>query len=51
MMVHLNDEDCNQDLVDEVDIVNIRGFMAMDENNCFDSVDVLKVHLHLWIEP
>jgi hypothetical protein len=41
MMVS-NDEDCNQDLVDEVDIVDIGGFMAMDEDSCFDNVNVLK---------
>jgi hypothetical protein len=37
-----NDEDCNQNLVNEVNIVNIGGFMAMDENNCFDNIDVLE---------
>ncbi len=37
-----NDEDCNQDPVDEVDIVDIGGFMAMDEDTCFDNVNVLK---------
>jgi hypothetical protein len=41
MMVS-NDDDCNQDPVDEVDIVDIGGFMAMDEDNCFDNVNVLK---------
>jgi len=30
-------------LVDEVvDIVNIEGLMAMDEDGCFDNVDVSK---------
>ncbi len=62
-MVHLgctmdasNDEDCNQDLVDEVNIVNFGELKAMDEDNHFDNVDVLEgsstsmeqtlVHLH-----
>jgi len=50
------DEDCNQDLVDEVGIVDIGGFTTMDEDNCFDNVDVSKgsfapmdrtlIHLH-----
>jgi hypothetical protein len=35
-----DNEDCNQDLVDEVNIVDIGGFMAMDEDSCFDNVDV-----------
>jgi hypothetical protein len=35
-----NNEDYNQDLINEVDIVDIGGFMTMDENNCFDNVDV-----------
>jgi hypothetical protein len=29
-------------LVDEVGIVDIGGFTTMDEDNCFDNVDVLK---------
>jgi hypothetical protein len=33
-------EDCNQHLIDEVDIVDIGGFMTMDEDSCFDNVDV-----------
>jgi len=37
-----DNEDCNQDLVDEVNIVDIGGFMAMDEDSCFDNVDVLE---------
>jgi hypothetical protein len=36
------DENCNQDLVDEVSIVDIGGLMAMDEDSCFDNVDVLE---------
>jgi hypothetical protein len=36
-----NDEDCNQDPINEVNIVDIGGFMAMDEDSCFDNVDVL----------
>jgi len=35
-MVCFNNEDCNQDPIDEVDIVDIEGFMAMDEDNCFE---------------
>jgi len=46
-----DDEDYNQDLVDEVNIVNIGGFMAMDEDSYFNSVDVLEVHSHPWIKP
>jgi len=37
-----DDEDCNQVPVNEVDIVYIGGFMAMDEDSCFDNVDVPK---------
>ncbi len=37
-----NDEDCNQDLIDEVNIVDIGGFMAMDEDSCFDNVNLLE---------
>jgi hypothetical protein len=37
-----NDEDCNQDSVDEVNIINIGGLMAMEVDNCFDNVDVPK---------
>jgi len=38
-----NDEDCNQDPIDEfVDIVDIGGLMAMDEDSCFDNIDVPK---------
>jgi hypothetical protein len=29
-------------MVDEVDITNIGGLTAMDENSCFNNVDVLK---------
>jgi hypothetical protein len=35
-----NDEDCNQNLVDEVGTVDIGGFTTMDEDSCFDNVDV-----------
>jgi hypothetical protein len=38
-----DDKNCNQDLVNEVDIVNIGGFIAMDEDNCFNNVNVSKV--------
>jgi len=38
----LDNEDCNQDLTNEVEIVDIGGLMAMDEDSCFDNVDVLK---------
>jgi hypothetical protein len=51
-----NDEDCNQDPIDEVGIVGIGRFSTMDEDNCFDNVDVPKgsftpmdrglIHLH-----
>jgi hypothetical protein len=37
-----NDEDCNQDFVDEVNIVDIGGLTAMDEDSCFDNVNVPK---------
>ncbi len=37
-----DDEDYNQDPIDEVDIVNIVGLMTMDEDSCFDNVDVPK---------
>ncbi len=37
-----NNEDCNQDLVDEFGIVDIGVFMAMDEDSCFDNVNVPK---------
>jgi len=51
-----DDEDYNQDPIDEVGIVDIRRFTTMDEDNCFDNVDVLEgsfapmdqglIHLH-----
>jgi hypothetical protein len=37
-----NDEDYNQNLVNEVNIIDVEGFMAMDEDNCFDNIDVLE---------
>jgi hypothetical protein len=37
-----NDEDCNQDPIDEVGIVGIGGLTVMDEDSCFDNVDVLE---------
>jgi hypothetical protein len=37
-----DDENYNRDLVDEVTIVDIKGLTTMDENNCFDNVDVLE---------
>jgi hypothetical protein len=37
-----DDEDYNQDQVDEVGIVDIGGLMTMDEDSCFDNVDVLE---------
>jgi len=37
-----NDEDCNQDLVDEIDIIDIGGLTTMDEDSFFDNVDVLE---------
>ncbi len=51
-----DNEDCNQDQVDEVDIVDIGVFATMDEDGHCDNVDVPKgsstpmdpalVHLH-----
>jgi hypothetical protein len=51
-----DDEDYNQDLIDEVGIIGIGRFTTMDEDNCFDNVDMLKgsfapmdrglIHLH-----
>jgi hypothetical protein len=35
-----DDENYKQDLVDEVNIIDIGGLTTMDENNCFDNVDV-----------
>jgi hypothetical protein len=35
-----DDENYNQDLVDEVNIIDIGGLTTMDEDNCFDNVDV-----------
>jgi len=37
-----DDEDCNQNLIDEVGIVDIKGFTTMDEDSCFDNVNVLE---------
>ncbi len=37
-----DDEDCNQALVDEVDIIDIGGLTTMDEDYFFDNVDVLE---------
>ncbi len=37
-----NDEDCNQDPVNEVNIVDIGGLTAMDEDSCFENVNVPK---------
>jgi hypothetical protein len=37
-----DDENCNQDPVDEVHIVDIGRFTTMDEDSCFDNVDVLE---------
>jgi hypothetical protein len=37
-----DDENCNQDLVDEASIVDIGGFTTMDEDCCFDNVNVSK---------
>jgi hypothetical protein len=41
-MIASDNEDCNQIPIDEVDIIDIGGFTAMDEDNCFDNVDVLE---------
>ncbi len=35
-----DNEDYNQDLVDEVNIIYIGGLIAMDEDSCFNIVDV-----------
>jgi hypothetical protein len=35
-----DDEDFNQDLVEKVDLLDIGGLTTMDEDNCFDNVDV-----------
>ncbi len=37
-----NDEDCNQDPIDEVNIIDIGGLMAMDEDRQRDNVNVLE---------
>ncbi len=37
-----DDEDCNQDPIDEIDIIDIGGLMAMDEDSCLDNVNVPK---------
>ncbi len=37
-----DDEDYNQYMVDEVGIIDIGGFTTMDENSCFDNVEVPK---------
>jgi hypothetical protein len=37
-----SNESCDQDLVDEVGIINIRGLTTMDKDNCFDNVNVLE---------
>jgi hypothetical protein len=37
-----NNEDCNQNPINEVNIVDIWRFMAMDEDSCFDNVDFPK---------
>ncbi len=37
-----NDENCNHDPVDEVGIVDIGGLTVMDEDSCFDNVNVLE---------
>jgi tryptophanase len=37
-----NDEDCNQDSIDKVGIVNIGGLIAMDEDSYFDNVNMPK---------
>jgi hypothetical protein len=37
-----NGVDCNENQVDEVDIINIGGLATMDEDGCCDNVDVPK---------
>ncbi len=46
-----DNDNSNQTLINEVNIVDIGGHITMDEDSCFDNVDVLKVHPHPWIEP
>jgi hypothetical protein len=46
-----NDENCNQNLVDEISIVDIGGLMTMDEDSCFDNVDVPKGSSTPMIKP
>jgi hypothetical protein len=46
-----NDENCNQHPVDDVGIVDIGGLTTMDEDSCFDNVDVLEGSSAPWIEP
>ncbi len=40
--MHLTMKIATQDLVNEVGIVGIGGFMAMDEDSCFDNVNMLE---------
>jgi hypothetical protein len=35
-----DNEDCNQDPINEVSIIDIGRFMTMNENSCFDNVDM-----------
>jgi hypothetical protein len=37
-----NDEDYNQYLINEVDITDIGGLTTMDEDSCFDNVNLPK---------
>jgi len=41
-MIASDNEDYNQNPVGEVNIINIGGFTAMDEDSCFDNVVVLE---------
>jgi hypothetical protein len=37
-----DDENCNQDLINEVGIIDIGGLTIMDEDSCFENGNVLK---------
>jgi hypothetical protein len=37
-----DNEDCNQDPIDNIGIINIGGLTTIDEDSFFDNVDVSK---------
>jgi len=41
-MIAFHNEDYNQNLIHEVGIIDIGGFTTMDEDSCFDNVDLLE---------